>query len=238
MWLRNSNFISKVKQGGDERATKTVHTHGLGANEEANAVSPMKWNWNKLLLCAFALTLSACGEPKLPSPFQASDVSAKYAGANFHLTDHNGQPRNMADYRGKVVVLFFGYTQCPDICPTTLADLAHVLRLLGQDVVRVQVLFATLDPQRDTPELLAKFVPAFHPSFLALYGDEQTTDQAARAFGVSYQKQPGKNSGYTLDHFIGTYLIGTSGKPVLLAPYGQRAELLAQDIKLLLRMAR
>ncbi len=190
------------------------------------------------ILSAFALTLSACGEPKLPSPFQASDVSVKYAGADFHLTDHNGQPRSMADYRGKVVVLFFGYIHCPDVCPTTLADLAHVLRLLGQDAERVQVLFATLDPQRDTPELLAKFVPAFHPSFLALVGDEQTTDQAARAFGVSYQKQSSKNSDYTLDHFSGTYLIGTSGKPVLLAPYGQRAELLAQDIKLLLRMAR
>jgi len=180
-----------------------------------------------------AASLSGCGEPKLPSPFQASDVSAKYAGANFHLTDHNGQPRSLVDYRGKVVVLFFGYIHCPDVCPTTLADLAH-----GQDAERVQVLFATLDPQRDTPELLAKFVPAFYPTFLALVGDEQTTDQAARAFGVSYQKQPGKNSNYTLDHFIGTYLIGTSGKPVLLAPYGQRAELLAQDIKLLLRMAR
>ncbi len=238
MWLRNSNSISSVTLRWLPRSLLAVLNALSSSLPRRRLVSPSKWNWNKLLLCAFALTLSACGEPKLPSPFQASDVSAKYAGANFHLTDHNGQPRSLADYRGKVVVLFFGYIHCPDVCPTTLADLAHVMRLLGQDAERVQVLFATLDPQRDTPELLAKFVPAFYPTFLALVGDEQTTDQAARAFGVSYQKQPGKNSNYTLDHFIGTYLIGTSGKPVLLAPYGQRAELLAQDIKLLLRMAR
>ena len=191
-----------------------------------------------LLLCAFALALGACEEPRLPSPFQASDVSAKYAGADFRLVDPGGKARSLADFKGKVVVLFFGYTHCPDVCPTTLADLAQVMRLLDKDADRVQVLFVTLDPQRDTPGLLAQYVPAFHPSFLGLYGDAQATAQAAGAFGVDYQKQPGKNSGYTLDHFAGTYLIGASGRPLLLAPYGQRAELLAQDIKLLLRMAR
>ena len=190
-----------------------------------------------LLALSLIFLLCGCGEPRLPSPFQASDVSAQYAGVDFHLTDHTGKPRSLADFRGKVVVLFFGYTHCPDICPATLADLAQAMRLLGKDAERVQVLFVTLDPERDTRELLAQYVPAFHPVFLGLYGDAQATREAARAFGMIYKKQDGKND-YTLDHSTGTYLIGASGKPVLLAPYGQRAELLVQDIKLLLRLAR
>lgn len=185
----------------------------------------------------FVLLLCGCGEPKLPSPFQASDVSAQYAGADFHLTDHTGKPRSLADFRGKVVVLFFGYTHCPDLCPGTLASLAQAMRLLGKDTERVQVLFITLDPERDTRELLAQYTPAFHPAFLGLYGDAQATREAARAFGVMYKKQEGKN-GYTLDHSTGTFLIGASGKPLLLAPYGQSTEQLVQDMKLLLRMAR
>lgn len=183
------------------------------------------------------LGLVACGEAKLPSPFQASDVSTKYAGADFHLADATGMERSLADFRGKVTVLFFGYTNCPDVCPTTLADMAQVMRLLDKQADRVQVLFVTLDPERDTAALMAQYAPAFHPSFMGLRGDMQATEKAALAFDVSYQKQPSK-SGYTLDHTAGTYLIGPGGKPVLLAPYGQRAELLAQDIRLLLASAR
>lgn len=190
-----------------------------------------------LLALSLISLLCGCGEPRLPSPFQASDVSAQYAGADFHLTDHTGKPRSLADFRGKVVLLFFGYTHCPDICPATLASLAQAMRLLGKDAERVQVLFVTLDPERDTRELLAQYVPAFHPAFLGLYGDAQATREAASAFGMIYRKQDG-NNGYTLDHSTGTYLIGTSGKPLLIAPYGQRVELLVQDIKLLLRLAR
>lgn len=190
-----------------------------------------------LLALSLISLLCGCGEPRLPSPFQASDVSARYAGADFHLTDHTGKPRTLADFRGKVVLLFFGYTHCPDICPAILADMAQVMRSLGQDAERVQVLFVTLDPERDTRELLAQYVPAFHPAFLGLYGDAQATREAASAFGMIYKKQDG-NDGYTLDHSTGTYLIGASGKPMLLAPYGQRVELLVQDIKLLLRLAR
>lgn len=135
------------------------------------------------------------------------------------------------------MLLFFGYTHCPDICPATLADLVQVMRSLGQDAERVQVLFVTLDPERDTRELLAQYVPAFHRAFLGLYGDAQATREAAKAFGMIYKKQD-SNDGYTLDHSAGTYLVGASGKPLLLAPYGQRVELLVQDIKLLLRLAR
>lgn len=185
-----------------------------------------------LLLVAL---LVACGEPKLPSPFHASDVGAKFASADFRLTDHNGIPRTLADFRGKVVVLFFGYVHCPDVCPTTMADLAQVMRALGADADRVQVLFVTVDPERDKPEMLVQYVPAFHPSFLGLYGDAEATAQVARAFDVVYQKQP-TSSGYNVDHSAGTYLVDANGKVRLLAPYGQRADWLAQDIRLLLAL--
>jgi len=187
-----------------------------------------------LFLLSLFLLLAACGEQKLPSPFKASDVTARYGDADFHLTDATGKPASLADFRGKVVVLFFGYTHCPQICPTTLADLAQVMRLLGKDADKVQVLFVTLDPERDTRALLAQYPPAFYPTFKGLSGDGEATAQAAQAFGVIYQKQPNKSGSYDLDHSAGTYLIAPGGKPVLLAPYGQRAEVLVQDIRLLL----
>ncbi|HZW26473.1 MAG TPA: SCO family protein [Gallionella sp.] len=181
--------------------------------------------------------LAGCGEPRLPSPFHASEAGAKFAQADFRLTDHNGKPRTLADFRGKVTVLFFGYTHCPDVCPTTLADLAQTMRLLGKDAGRVQVLFVTVDPERDRPEMLAQYMPAFDPSFLALYGDAQATAQVAKAFSVAYQKQP-TSSGYNMDHSAGTFLIDTAGRVRLLEPYGQRAEWLADDIRLLLALDR
>lgn len=182
------------------------------------------------------LLLGACEKPEMPSPYHAIDVSWQHVKADFQLIDFNGKPRSLLDFRGRVVVLFFGYTHCPEVCPTTLADLAQLMRLLGKDADRVQVLFITLDPERDSPELLAKFVPSFDHSFLGLYGDAQATAQAAKAFGVNYAKQYDKHGGYTLDHTDGIYLFGTRGKPLLLAPNGQRAEYLAQDIKLLLAL--
>ncbi len=187
-----------------------------------------------LFLLSLFLLLAACGEQKLPSPFKAGDVTARYGDADFHLTDATGKPASLADFRGKVVVLFFGYTHCPQICPTTLADLAQVMRLLEKDADKVQVLFVTLDPERDTRALLAQYPPAFYPTFKGLSGDSAATAQAAQAFGVIYQKQPNKSGGYDLDHSAGTYLIAPGGKPVLLAPYGQSAKLLVQDIRLLL----
>lgn len=186
------------------------------------------------ILALLFLLLSGCGKPEMPSPYHATDVSWQYAHADFQLTDFNGDPRSLLSFRGKVVVLFFGYTHCPVVCPTTLADLAEVMRLLGKDANRVQVLFVTLDPERDSPEVLAKFVPSFYPSFLGLYGDAQATANAAKAFGVKYAKQYAKNGAYTLDHSDGTYLIGVRGQSILLSPYGQRDDLLAQDIRLLL----
>jgi protein SCO1/2 len=120
------------------------------------------------------------------------------------------------------------------VCPTTLADFAQVMRVLDKDAVKLQVLFVTLDPARDTREMLAQYVPAFHPSFMGLSGDAAATAQVVNAFGVAYQKQPGKNGSYTLDHTAGSYLISPDRRVVLLAPYQQPVDLLVQDIRLLL----
>lgn len=191
------------------------------------------WLRNLIMLVLLA-GLFACGEQKLPSPFKASDVSSKYAQADFNLNDASGKPVSLKDFRGKVVVLFFGYTHCPQICPTTLAELAQVMHMLDKDADKVQVLFVTLDPERDTRELLAQYPPAFYPTFKGLSGNSMATSRAAQAFDVTYEKHPNKNGGYELDHSAGTYLIAPDGKRVLLSPYGQRAEFLVQDIRLLL----
>lgn len=186
-----------------------------------------------LILLLGCLLLVAC-EQKLPSPYKASDVTSQYAQADFRLYEADGKPVSLANYRDKLVVLFFGYTHCPQVCPTTLADLAQVMRELGQQSGRVQVLFVTLDPERDTREMLAQYPPAFYPTFKGLSGDTMATEQAAKAFGVVYRKQVNRNGGYDLDHSAGTYLIAPGGKQVLLAPYAQRTDWLVQDIKLLL----
>jgi len=186
-----------------------------------------------LFLLLLGMLLAACDPPKLPSPFHASDVTAKFTQVTFHLTDQHGQARTLADFHGKVVVLFFGYTHCPDVCPTTLADLAQVMRLLNKDADKVQVLFITLDPERDKPDMLANYVAMFNPTFLALNGDLQATSQAARAFNVTFQKQP-TSSGYSLDHSDGSYLIDPKGRVRLLAAYAQPSALMVDDIRLLL----
>jgi len=188
----------------------------------------------KLFLLLGILLVTACGEQDMPSPYHGIDVTWQLGQADFHLSDFNGKPRSLADFRGKVVVLFFGYTHCPVVCPTTLAELAQVMRMLGKDADRVQVLFVTLDPERDTPELLAKFIPSFYPSFMGLSGDAQATAQTAKAFGIGYEKQQDKKGGYNLVHSDGTLLIGAKGQPLLLYRYGQKAELLEKDIRLLL----
>lgn len=186
---------------------------------------------NFLVLC-----VSGCEEPKLPSPFHANDVTGKYAQADFKLSDQNGKTRTLAEFHGKVVLMFFGYMHCPDVCPTTMADIALALRSLDKDdASKVQVLFVTVDPERDTPALLGQYVAAFDPGFLALSGDATATAKAANAFGVAYAKQPSK-TGYSVDHTAGTYIIDTQGKVRLIAPYGQRSEFLAQDVHLLLAL--
>ena len=190
-----------------------------------------------VLIIVAVLFFAGCGEQKLPSPFHAAEVASKFAHADFRLTDHNGVTRTLADFHGKVVLLFFGYVHCPDVCPTTMADLRQVMEMLGKDAGQVQVLFVTVDPERDKREILAQYVPAFYPTFLGLSGDAEATAQAAQAFDVVYQKQTTK-SGYSVDHSAGTFVIDPDGRVRLLSPFGQRAEWMAQDISLLLALSK
>ncbi len=188
----------------------------------------------RVVLLLLAVLLVSCSKPEYPAPLHAIDVTWQHPAPDFHLTDFNGAPRTLADFRDKVVILFFGYTHCPEVCPTTWADLATAMRELGPEARNVQVLFVTLDPERDTPQVLAKFIPFFDPSFLGLYGDAKSTAQAAASFGVNYEKRIEKGGGYTLDHSDGTYLVGIGGKPLWMSRSGQRTDFLVQDIRRLL----
>lgn len=183
-----------------------------------------------ILLMAFFL--AACTQP---THFYSTDLTGSTLGADFSLTDQNGKPRRLADFRDKVVVVFFGYTQCPDVCPTTLGALREVMANLGEQADRVQVLFITLDPQRDTEKLLAEYVPAFHPSFLGLRGDAATTAATAQTFKVFYKKQPGPTAdSYTIDHSTGSYIYDPQGRLRLYMKYGETPAHVASDIRQLL----
>ncbi|HJU71218.1 MAG TPA: SCO family protein [Paucimonas sp.] len=167
--------------------------------------------------------------------FKNTDVTGLDYARDFALTDHNGKPRTLADFRGKAVVIFFGYTQCPDVCPTTMAEMANVMKELGPLADRVQVLFVTVDPERDTQQLLSKYVPAFDSRFLGLFGDQAATEKVAKEFRVFYQKVPGKEPGsYTVDHTAGSYVFDPQGRLRLFVPHGQGAGPIAHDLKILL----
>jgi len=186
-------------------------------------------------LCAWAAALLAgCGETGT-TPFKGIDITgADYAQA-LSLPDADGRPRTLADFRGKVAVVFFGYTQCPDVCPTTLAELAAVRQSLGADGADVQGVFVTLDPQRDTPAVLKAYVGNFSPDFVALRGDDAQTRAAAKAFKVFYSKVPGATeTSYTLDHTAGSYVFDRKGRVRLFTRYGTGGEALAHDLKILL----
>ena len=188
---------------------------------------------SSLGLLAVALALAGCGASG-PS-FRNTDITGADYGKDFALTDHTGKERTLADFRGKVVVMFFGYTHCPDICPTTMAELKAVKEQLGEDGKRLQVLFVTVDPERDTPRLLANYVPAFDPSFLGLYGDAAATAKVAKDFRVFYQKVSGKTpDSYTVDHTAGSYVFDPQGRLRLFVREGNPANLIA-DIQTLLR---
>nr|WP_244545163.1 SCO family protein [Collimonas sp. OK607] len=170
------------------------------------------------------------------SAFINTDVTGLGYARDFALTDHTGKPRTLADYKGKAVVVFFGYTQCPDVCPTTMVEMADVMKELGPLASKVQVLFVTVDPERDTQELLSHYVPAFDPSFVGLYGDQAATDKVAKEFRVFYQKVPGKTPGsYTMDHTAGSYVFDPEGHIRLFIRHGQGADPIAHDLKLLLK---
>jgi len=162
------------------------------------------------------------------------DIGAEQWDAAFTLNDTTGAPRTLADFRGKVVLLAFGYTHCPDVCPTTLAKFAEVRRLLGADAARVQALFVTIDPERDTAELLRAYVPAFDPSFIGLRGSEAQTDAATKAFHANYQIVEYQGN-VMVDHTASTYIIDTRGRARVVSPYDQPAAQLAEDVRALLR---
>jgi protein SCO1/2 len=181
-----------------------------------------------------ASLLGGCDRPDAAAKFQLTDVTGANFGKALALTDHNGRPRTLADFKGKVVVVFFGFIHCPDVCPTTLAELAQVARELGPDAGKMQVLFVTVDPERDTPDVLKQYVPSFYPDFLGLYGDAAATARAAKEFKIFYQKQPQPGGGYTMDHSAGTYVLDRQGRLRLFAQYGAGAPALLHDIRILL----
>ncbi|MGZ5031859.1 MAG: SCO family protein [Usitatibacter sp.] len=183
------------------------------------------------------LGLAACDKLFFPAkgPFQGVDVTGGDMGGELRLTDHNGRPRTLADFRGKVVVVIFGYTQCPDVCPTSLADVASAMKLLGDDAKGVQVLFVTVDPKRDTPELLRQYVPAFHPDFLGLYGDEASVSKVTKDFHVYASERAGKTAdSYTVDHSAQIFMLDKAGKARVLMPPGTAPAAMASDLKVLL----
>lgn len=189
-----------------------------------------------LLACGglLAALLAGCERTQSPPQFALTDLTGASFALELNLLDHNGKQRTLSDFRGRVVTVFFGFTHCPDACPTTLAEMAQVVKGLGRDGDRVQVLFVTVDPERDTPQVLKQYVPSFHPSFLGLYGDAEATARTAKEYKVFYQKQPVKNGGYSVDHSAGTYIYDPAGRLRLFARYGQDAKALLHDIRLLL----
>lgn len=188
-----------------------------------------------MLLLAGCDRLGLGGNSKPDAAFINTDVTGLGYAKDFALTDHTGKARTLADFKGKAVLVFFGYTQCPDVCPTTMVEMANVMKELGPLADKVQVLFVTIDPERDTQALLAQYVPAFDSRFLGLYGDAAATEKVAREFKVFYQKVPGKTQGsYTMDHTAGSYVFDPEGHIRLFVRHGQGTEPLVHDLKLLL----
>ena len=196
------------------------------------------------LAAAVVATIAAYGVVrKSEQQFRGTDISAVQWGRGFDLTDHTGRRRTLADFKGKVVLLFFGFTNCPDACPTALAEMAQVVKQVGAD--RVQGLFVTVDPMRDTPEKLASYVPAFHPSFLGLRGSKDDVEKVTKEFKIYYQAQKddqGGHSGngvehgsYTVDHSTGIYILDTQGRARLYIRASDRSvETMVHDVKVLL----
>ena len=191
------------------------------------------------LSAVFALALLA-GCDRLPGgaqkpSFKSVDITGAEYARELSLPDADGKMRTLADFKGKVTLVFFGFTQCPDVCPTTLSELAAVKRDLGQDGERLQGVFVSVDPQRDTPEILKAYVGSFDPGFVALRGTPEQIKDTAREFKVFYAQVPGRTEGsYTVDHTAGTYVFDASGKVRLFVRYGSGAEALRHDLKLLL----
>jgi len=193
-----------------------------------------------LLACTLSVVLAgvlpACTQ-QAPA-FSSVDITGVDYAKDFALTDHNGKLRHVSDFKGKVVVVFFGYTQCPDVCPTTMADLAEVKKSLGADGERLQVLFVSVDPERDTPEVLKGYMANFDPTFLALYTTPDKLAALAKDYKIYYKKVDGKTpTSYTVDHSAGNYVYDPKGQLRLFTRYGGSAKALADDIRLLLKQS-
>ena len=183
---------------------------------------------------ALVLSLGACNEQKMS--FHGVDITGADYAKNLNLTDQNGQARTLKDFAGKVVVVFFGYTQCPDVCPTTMQELTEVKRLLGPDGDKLQAVFVTVDPERDTPELLKAYVENFDPSFVALRPTVEQLPAVAKEFKIYYKRVEGKTpTSYTMDHSAGSYTFDPQGRIRLFNRYGSGAKVLAEDFKWLLK---
>ena len=195
--------------------------------------------WLKAMAATTVLTLaggllSACS--KDASAFRGVDITGADYARDFELTDAHGKVRTLKDFAGKVVVVFFGYTQCPDVCPTSLQELAETKRLLGAEGDKLQGIFVTVDPERDTSELLAAYMANFDPSFVALRPTPEQLPEVTKAFKIYYKKVPGQTpTSYTMDHSAGSYMYDASGRVRLYNRYASGAPALAADIKLLLQ---
>ena len=187
-----------------------------------------------LALPAAAGLLSACTQAK--PQFQSVDLTGAEYATGFSLTDQNGQVRTLKDFAGKVVVVFFGFTQCPDVCPTTMSELAQVKKLLGADGDKLQAVLVSVDPERDTPEILKAYMGNFDPSFVALRPTPAQLADLAKDFKVFYKRVDGKTSGsYSMDHTAGSYVFDGNGKIRLFTRYGSGVEMLASDVRLLIK---
>jgi protein SCO1/2 len=186
------------------------------------------------VLTGSVVLFSACSEPT-KSAFSGIDLTGADYAQGFTLPDHNGQTRSLTDFKGKVVVVFFGYTQCPDVCPTSLTELAETKRLLGPQAERLQGLFISVDPERDTPEVMKAYMASFDPSFLALHATPEQLKTLAQSYKVYYKKVEGKTpTSYTMDHSAGSYVYDPQGRLRLYHRYGSGAPALAGDIKTVL----
>ena len=184
------------------------------------------------------MLLTACSPSTSKPVFQSIDLTGADYAKGFTLADYNGKTRSLADFAGQVVVVFFGFTQCPDVCPTALAELAEVKRLLGKNGSKMQGIFITLDPERDTPEVLKAYVANFDPGFLALRPTMEQLPEVAKSYKIFYKKVDGKTpSSYSLDHSTGTYVYDPKGNLRLYSRHASGAAVMASDIALLLKSA-
>lgn len=183
-------------------------------------------------LAAMALALSGCSDQPT---FTGIDITGADYAQGFSLTDHNGQARTLADFKGQAVVVFFGFTQCPDVCPTSLTELAQAKQLLGEQGGRLQGLFISIDPERDTPAIMKEYMASFDPSFLALYAKPDELPALAKSFKVYYKKVDGPTpTSYTMDHSAGSYVYDPQGRIRIYHRYNSGAQALANDVKALL----